>query len=92
MASRLVRTLKLSKGPKIIGPYSVAKIHNGVVYISGQLGMDPATNKLVSDSVAEQTHQVMKNAQAILAEANSRLENVMKCTVYLTVLTVLDRL
>lgn len=51
MAGRLVRTLKLSKGPKIIGPYSVARIHNGVIYVSGQLGMDPATNKLVSDSV-----------------------------------------
>jgi 2-iminobutanoate/2-iminopropanoate deaminase len=87
MAGRLVRTLKLSKGPKIIGPYSVARIYNGVIYVSGQLGMDPQTSKLVSDSVEDQTHQIMKNAQAILAEANSRLENVMKCTVYLTVLS-----
>lgn len=85
MAGRLVRTLKLAKGPKLIGPYSVAKIHNGVIYVSGQLGIDPATNKLVSDSVEDQTHQIMKNAQSILGEASSRLENVMKCTVYLTV-------
>jgi 2-iminobutanoate/2-iminopropanoate deaminase len=89
MSNKLVRTLKLSKGPKLIGPYSVAKIHHGVIYVSGQIGFNPVTSKLVSDSVEEQTHQIMTNIQNILLEANSRLENIMKCTVYLTVLYVL---
>ena len=57
------------KAPKAIGPYSQAIEINGVLYISGQVPIDPATAKLVEGGINEQTEQVMKNIGAILAEA-----------------------
>jgi 2-iminobutanoate/2-iminopropanoate deaminase len=83
--NKLITTIKLAKGPKAIGPYSVGKIFNGMAYLSGQIGFNPETNALVSESIEDQTHQIMKNVSAILSEANSSLENIIKCTVYLTV-------
>lgn len=67
LMDKFIRTVRWTKGPKVIGPYSVGKIYNGVAYISGQLGFDPLTSKLVSDSVEDQTHQIMKNIKSILA-------------------------
>ena len=55
MISKAIKTITLSKGPIALGPYSVGKIFNGVAYISGQLGIDPETNQLASDSVEGQT-------------------------------------
>lgn len=73
MISKAIKTITLSKGPIAIGPYSVGKIFNGVAYISGQLGVNPDTSELVSESIEEQTHQILKNLTAILKEANSSL-------------------
>lgn len=91
MISKAIRTITLSKGPAAIGPFSVGKIFNGAAYISGQLGLNPETNELVSDSVEEQAEQILKNMTVILKDAGSCLENVLKCTVYLVVLVCLCR-
>ena len=69
--------------PKAIGPYSQAVGANGLVFVSGQVAIDPATQQVVEGDVAAQTERVMKNLSAILAAAGSRLDLVLRCTVFL---------
>ena len=71
------------KAPKAIGPYSQAIEANGTLYISGQIPLDPQTMEFVSDEIEAQTHQCLKNIQAILTEAGYTLENVVKCGIFL---------
>ena len=68
--------------PAAIGPYSQANLANGVLYISGQIPVDPATGKLV-EGIEKETHQVMKNLEAILTEAGMTFKNVVKATIFL---------
>lgn len=68
--------------PEAIGPYSQANMANGVLYISGQIPVDPATGKLV-EGIEKETHQVMKNLEAILTEAGMTFKNVVKATIFL---------
>src|SRR3989442_1135533 len=69
--------------PKAIGPYSQAVTTDGMVFSAGQVALDPKTGELVGKTVAEQTEQVLKNLEAVLAAADSSLGNVVKTTVYL---------
>src|SRR4051812_6462924 len=69
--------------PGAIGPYSQAVKVNGMVFCSGQIPIDPATGEFVSDVVAEQTEQVLKNLSEVLTAAGSSLEQVVKTTVFL---------
>ena len=69
--------------PKAIGPYSQAVTTDGMVFSAGQVALDPRTGELVGRTVAEQTEQVLKNLEAVLAAAGSSLGNVVKSTVYL---------
>lgn len=68
------------KAPAAIGPYSQANIVDNMVFASGQIPIDPATGKLVEGDIKAQTTQVFHNIQAILEEAGTRLENVVKTT------------
>jgi len=72
------------KAPAAIGPYSQAVVIDKLVYLSGQLGIDPATGEFVPGLVADQTEQIFKNIKAVLAEANLTLKNVVKTTVFLS--------
>ena len=72
------------KAPKAVGPYSQAVENNGMVFLSGQVPIDPATGKLVEGGIEEQTNQVLKNIEAILAEAGLTFANVVKTTCFLT--------
>ena len=69
--------------PKAIGPYSQAVRANGLVFVSGQVAIDPATQQVMEGDVAIQTERVMKNLSAILEAAGSRLDLVLRCTVFL---------
>ncbi len=69
--------------PKAIGPYSQAIVHGGLVYTAGQVALDPATMELVAGGVAEQADRALANLAAVLAEAGSGLDRVIKTTVYL---------
>ncbi|MDQ2746053.1 MAG: RidA family protein [Acidobacteriota bacterium] len=69
--------------PGAIGPYSQAVKTGGMVFCSGQIPIDVATGEFVSNDVAEQTHQVLKNLSAVLEAAGSSLNNVVKTTVFL---------
>ena len=71
--------------PRAIGPYSQAIATDGLVFCSGQIPLDPSTNQMVGqNNIADQTKQVLMNLDAVLREAGSSLENVIKATIYLT--------
>lgn len=70
--------------PKAIGPYSQAVRAGGLVYTSGQIPLDPATGNLVEGPFEEQAHQVFRNLAAVLREAGSSFDRVLKATVYVT--------
>ncbi len=78
------KVVKTDKAPKAIGPYSQAIESNGILFISGQIPLDPATGKFVEGGISEQTEQVMKNIEAILKEAGYRLKDVVKSTCLLS--------
>lgn len=70
------------KAPQAIGPYAQAVIVNGMVYTSGQIPLTPE-GELVNGTIEEQTHQVFANLKAVLAEAGSSLDQVVKATVFI---------
>jgi 2-iminobutanoate/2-iminopropanoate deaminase len=71
------------KAPGAIGPYSQAIKTGGMVYCSGQIPIDPETGEFVSNDIAEQTEQVLKNLTAVLEAGGTNLGNVVKTTVFL---------
>ncbi len=78
-----MKTIKTKQAPQAIGPYSQAKIVNGLLITSGQIPLDPETGKVVGTTIKEQTNQVLKNIQGILTEAGSDFAHVVKTTCYL---------
>ncbi len=72
------------QAPKAIGPYAQAIRADGIVYTSGQIGIDPATGALVPGGIEAQTRRVLENLKAVLAAAGSSLDRVLRVTVYLT--------
>jgi 2-iminobutanoate/2-iminopropanoate deaminase len=70
-------------GPKAIGPYSQAIKANGLVFLSGQICLDPQTQQLINGDVSAQTERVLQNIAAILTAAGSSLSQVVKTTVFL---------
>jgi len=79
------RIIFTENAPAPIGPYSQAVENNGMLFISGQIPVDPAIGKIVEGGVAEQTDMVMKNIQAIITAAGygDDLSKIVKCTIYL---------
>lgn len=79
-----MKAINTTKAPAAIGPYSQAiNSGAGIVFVSGQLPIDPATGSFPEGGVREQTRQSLLNAQAILKEAGFALGNVVKTTVFL---------
>ena len=81
MNKKIVKTLT---APSPIGPYSQAVISNNMVFVSGQIALHPLTNELIVDDIASETHQVMRNLQAILESANINFNHVVKATIFLS--------
>jgi 2-iminobutanoate/2-iminopropanoate deaminase len=76
--------IKTDNAPAPIGPYNQAIRAGNLLFISGQIALDPATNELISGSVEEETHRVMKNLDAILKTAGLSFTNVVKTTIFLS--------
>lgn len=72
-----------SAAPAPIGPYSQAVQSGNMLFVSGQIALDPASGALVTGSIEEETHRVMKNLLAILSEAKFTFSQVVKCTIFL---------
>ena len=77
------KAVETDKAPAAIGPYSQALLVGNTLYISGQLGIDPATGKLVEGDTAAQAEQALKNIMAILMEENMSMHNVAQVQVFL---------
>lgn len=71
-----------NNAPSAIGPYSQAIVHGGLVYTSGQIALTPK-GEMTENEITKQTHQVLQNLSAVLKEANSSLEKVIKTTIFL---------
>jgi 2-iminobutanoate/2-iminopropanoate deaminase len=71
------------RGPKPIGPYSQAVKVNGLLYLSGQIPLDPKTNEMIAGDIKVQTERVLENIKGILEAAGSNLHHVVKTTVFL---------
>ena len=81
MRKQIINT---ANAPAPIGPYSQAIKAGDMLFISGQVALKPGTGELVNADIAEETHQVMKNLQAILSEAGMGFADVVKTTIFLS--------
>ncbi|MEM9000702.1 MAG: Rid family detoxifying hydrolase [Bacteroidota bacterium] len=77
------KIINTPKAPAPIGPYNQAVLSNGVLYISGQIPIDPATGDLVTDGIKAETKQAMENLKAILDEAGMTFAHVVKSSIFL---------
>lgn len=75
--------VETKSAPTALGPYSQAVVHQGVIYCSGQIAIDPNSNNIVNGGISEQVKQVMKNLNAVLEASGSGMDKVLKCTIYL---------
>lgn len=75
--------IQSSKAPAPIGPYSQAIKAGNFLFASGQIALDPITGELVVGTIETETHQVMKNIEAVLEEAGMSFDNVVKTTIFL---------
>ena len=84
--------INTSNAPAPIGPYNQSVAFNGLLFISGQIAIDPASGDLVLDSIENETHQVLKNLKAILEAGGSGLEQVLKATVFVKDMNLFGRI
>ena len=78
------QVIKTDKAPAPIGPYNQAIKANGMVFISGQVALIPASGELELSSIEAETHQVMKNISAVLDEAHITFQHIVKTTIFLS--------
>jgi 2-iminobutanoate/2-iminopropanoate deaminase len=83
--------IRTADAPAPVGPYSQAIRSGDVVYVSGQIPLDPATGKKVEGEIEDEARQVLANLKAVLEAAGSGMDRVVKATVYLTDLSLFPR-
>ncbi|WP_420388208.1 RidA family protein [Roseivirga sp.] len=71
------------QAPAPIGPYSQAVKAGNTLFVSGQIPFDQVTGEMINENITEETHQVMKNIEAILSEAGMGFANVVKCSIFI---------
>lgn len=81
MSKKIIHT---TAAPGAIGPYSQAIQAGNLLFVSGQIPINPVTNELVMDNIQDETKQVMENLKAVLSAANIGLENIVKTTIFLS--------
>ena len=86
------KIIRTENAPAPIGPYNQATIHNGTLYISGQIALDPKTGELITANIEDETHQVMRNIQGVLEAADCTFENVLKCSVFVSDINLFGRI
>lgn len=77
------KIINTPNAPAPIGPYNQAVLVNGILYVSGQVPMDPSTGKLVEGDIKKETKQCMENLKAILEEAGMGFEDVVKASIFI---------
>ena len=86
-----MKEIRTDSAPPPGGPYSQALEHNGLLFLSGQIPIDPATGRLVDGEIEAQTQQVIANLSTVLQAAGSSLQRVLRTTVYLVDLCLFAR-
>jgi reactive intermediate/imine deaminase len=81
MSREIVHT---ANAPAAVGPYSQAVRHGDLVFLSGQIGLDPGTGKLVAGGIEAQAHQVFRNLAAVCEAAGGGLDKLVKVNIYVT--------
>jgi 2-iminobutanoate/2-iminopropanoate deaminase len=81
---KMKKQVNTSSAPAAIGPYSQGVIAGNLLFVSGQIPLNPSDGSLVSDSLESQANQVFENLRAIIQEAGTSFEHVLKLTIYLT--------
>lgn len=76
--------IKTDKAPAPIGPYNQAVKAGDILFVSGQIAINPATNELIKGTIQEEARRVMQNLQAILTEAHITFEHIVKTTIFLS--------
>lgn len=76
--------IETKNAPAPIGPYNQAVLANGTLYMSGQIAMHPESGELIIDSIESETEQVMKNMEGVLLKAGMTLDDVVKCSIFIT--------
>ena len=78
-----MKLVSTEKAPKALGPYSQGYVHGGILYSAGQIAINPATDTVEADTIEGQADQVCKNIGAILEEAGTSFDKVLKTTCFL---------
>ena len=86
------KVIETSNAPAPLGPYNQAILAGNTLYISGQVPIEPTFGKLISNSIEEETRQVMENLRAILNEAGFDFQHVVKVSIFLTDLATFDQM
>ena len=81
---KTLNPISTSDAPAAIGPYSQGVVVGNLLFVSGQLPIDPSTGEFVPGGIKEKTHQIIRNLEAIAKAANSDLSHVVKTTLFLT--------
>lgn len=87
-----IKAVKPENAPKALGPYSPATKLGDFVFLSGQIPLDPKTGEVVGTTIEEQTHQVMKNIGAVLADMGLAYKHIIKTTIFVADLNDFDKL
>jgi 2-iminobutanoate/2-iminopropanoate deaminase len=77
------RVIQTAEAPSPIGPYSQGIVYAPLLFTAGQIGLDPATGKLVDGGIEAETRQVLRNLKAVVEAAGGRMEDIVKTMVYL---------
>ena len=86
------KIINTSEAPSPVGPYNQSVLAKGTLYMSGQIAIDPSTGNLIIDNIEDETHQVFKNIKAVLTKAEMTLENVVKCSVFVSDMEMYSRI
>lgn len=78
------KTIYSPSAPLPVGPYSQAIFTNGILFVSGQIAINPVTGNMVQQSIEEETEQVLNNLEAILKAAEMSFANIVKTTIFIT--------
>lgn len=78
------KIIQTAHAPAPVGPYNQAVVANGILYVSGQIAINPTTGELEIGDITSETERVMQNMAAVLAEAGTTFDNVIKCTIFMS--------
>lgn len=79
-----IKTINTENAPAAIGPYSQAVVAGGMLYVSGQIPLNPTSGEIVEGGISAQTNRVLENMKAVVEAAGSQMSSVVKVTIYIS--------